>query len=82
VTNTLRRIDQSQGQLVGCMLNVYQAGDKFEKNGESYGYYESDYINESQKPRRGRRAATLIQTPKVEEETVGVGNGRVRRNGD
>lgn len=43
VINTLRRVEASQGNFVGCMLNTFGAGKKFDADGGYYGYYKSDY---------------------------------------
>ena len=43
VINTLRRIESSGGSFVGCMLNAFGSGKKFDSDGGYYGYYKSDY---------------------------------------
>lgn len=65
VINTLRRIESSGGKFVGCVLNAFGAGKKFNVEGGYYGYYSSDYSrpsggsaspNGSAKPARIRAA--------------------------
>ena len=43
VVNTMRRIESSGGDFVGCFLNARDAGGKFKDQGGYYGYYRSDY---------------------------------------
>ena len=45
VNSTLRRIEASGGNLVGCFLNAFGAGSKFKDQGGYYGYYQSDYTS-------------------------------------
>ena len=44
VINTMRRIQASGGNFVGCVLNAFGAGKKFNVEGGYYGYYSSDYV--------------------------------------
>ncbi|MCM2373860.1 polysaccharide biosynthesis tyrosine autokinase [Aporhodopirellula aestuarii] len=58
VINTLRRIESSGGNFVGCMLNAFGAGKKFDADGGYYGYYQSDYTRSaSTQPRTVRAGA-------------------------
>ena len=50
VINTLRRIESSGGKFVGCMLNAFGAGKRFDAGGGYYGYYQSDYTRTAPKP--------------------------------
>ncbi|MEM9585864.1 MAG: polysaccharide biosynthesis tyrosine autokinase [Planctomycetota bacterium] len=60
VVNTMRRVSASGGNLVGCMLNVFGAGKKFDGSGGYYGYYQSDYTRSS---KRNGQPATRAATP-------------------
>ncbi|PHQ32842.1 polysaccharide biosynthesis tyrosine autokinase [Rhodopirellula bahusiensis] len=61
VVNTLRRIDSSGGEMLGCMLNAFGAGKKFDSDGGYYGYYKSDYTRPSSSTTRqsAPKAATI-----------------------
>ena len=49
VINTMRRISSSGGNFVGCLLNSFGAGQKFNVQGGYYGYYRSDYTKTPKK---------------------------------
>ncbi|KAA1259263.1 Tyrosine-protein kinase YwqD [Rubripirellula obstinata] len=62
VINTMRRIAASGGNFVGCVLNAFGSGQKFNVQGGYYGYYQSDYTkspkkNGAVKPLPARSAA-------------------------
>ena len=55
VVNTMRRIKESGGKMVGWMLNTFGAGGKFDGAGGYTGYYQSDY---TRTPTRNGSAST------------------------
>ncbi|MEM1226079.1 MAG: polysaccharide biosynthesis tyrosine autokinase [Planctomycetota bacterium] len=57
VINTLRRIESAGGNFVGCMLNAFGAGAKFDRDGGYYGYYKSDYTRSTGRSDVGSTAA-------------------------
>ncbi|WDQ17500.1 polysaccharide biosynthesis tyrosine autokinase [Rhodopirellula sp. P2] len=61
VVNTLRRIGSSGGEMLGCMLNAFGAGKKFDSDGGYYGYYKSDYTRPTSSATRqaAPKAATI-----------------------
>lgn len=65
VINTMRRIAASGGNFVGCMLNAFGSGKKFDVQGGYYGYYKSDYTRSPKKngvvkPEPARVAASKL----------------------
>ncbi|MCC9654424.1 polysaccharide biosynthesis tyrosine autokinase [Rhodopirellula halodulae] len=61
VVNTLRRVGSSGGEMLGCMLNAFGAGKKFDSDGGYYGYYKSDYTRPtSATPRMSAPKAATI----------------------
>ncbi|MEP2309195.1 MAG: chain-length determining protein, partial [Rhodopirellula bahusiensis] len=69
VVNTLRRIGSSGGEMLGCMLNAFGAGKKFDSDGGYYGYYKSDYTRPSSSTTRqsAPKAATISSNGRVAE---------------
>lgn len=49
VLNTIRRVESSGGEFVGCMLNAVGADGSFDGVGGYFGYYESDYTRGEKK---------------------------------
>ncbi|TWT68096.1 Tyrosine-protein kinase YwqD [Crateriforma conspicua] len=43
VMNSLKRVTDAGGNMVGCVLNTFGAGKSFDLGGGYYGYYESGY---------------------------------------
>lgn len=70
VVNTLRRIDSSGGEMLGCMLNAFGAGKKFDSDGGYYGYYKSDYTRPSSSTNRQStpRVATISSNGQPKSE--------------
>lgn len=60
VLNTMRRIQASGGNFVGCMLNAFGAGKKFDADGGYYGYYRSDYTR-----RPSKNGSSRVETPRA-----------------
>jgi polysaccharide biosynthesis transport protein len=49
VLNMIRRLKSANGEVVGCVLNVFGSGKDFNVEGGYYGYYESSYTRPSSK---------------------------------
>ncbi len=60
VANTMRRLRSAGGELVGCVLNTFGSGKKFNADGGYYGYYESSYT----RPQKANRAAVSSRIAK------------------
>ncbi|MEM6363299.1 MAG: polysaccharide biosynthesis tyrosine autokinase [Planctomycetota bacterium] len=74
VINTLRRVESAGGRFVGCMLNAFGSGKKFESDGGYYGYYKSDYTRAARPSANGHvRTVTPSPQPSV---VVGESNGK------
>ncbi len=58
VFNTMRRIRECGVETIGCMLNVFGAGKRFDTGGGYYGYYRSDYTKRTRRPESARPAAS------------------------
>ncbi len=62
VVNTLHRVESAGGNFVGCMINAFGSGKKFDSDGGYYGYYKSDYTraasSNGRKPRVGESSAS------------------------
>ena len=63
VMNTIRRVQVSGANFVGCMLNTHGAGKEFETDGGYYGYYNSDYTRSGSKETRRRIAKPIGSVP-------------------
>jgi capsular exopolysaccharide synthesis family protein len=68
VINTMRRIASSGGNFVGCMLNAFGSGKKFDVQGGYYGYYKSDYTRSPKKNGAVKPGPSRAATMKVLEE--------------
>lgn len=62
VINTMRRIESSGGNFLGCMLNAFGAGKKFDVQGGYYGYYRSDYTRPASKNGAAKSTPARIST--------------------
>ncbi|MDA8743875.1 polysaccharide biosynthesis tyrosine autokinase [Rubripirellula amarantea] len=65
VINTMRRIESSGGNFVGCMLNAFGAGKKFNVEGGYYGYYRSDYSRPASKNGSSKRIASPARASSI-----------------
>lgn len=68
VINTMRRIAASGGNFVGCMLNAFGSGKKFDVQGGYYGYYKSDYTRSPKKNGVVKPEPARVAASKVVEE--------------
>ncbi|WP_404310505.1 polysaccharide biosynthesis tyrosine autokinase [Neorhodopirellula lusitana] len=72
VVNTLRRVENAGAQFVGCMLNAFGAGKKFDADGGYYGYYKSDYTSGPAKAASTPR----LRSANVSQARAGSVNGK------
>lgn len=70
VVNTMRRIESSGGEFVGCFLNARDAAGKFKDQGGYYGYYRSDYTSPGKT--NGSQDESIAQNGPTPQRTVTV----------
>lgn len=79
VANSIRRLRSAGASLVGCMLNGYGSGKKFDGAGGYFGYYESSYTRSKAVSKRATQSrlakpAAVSRDGSLNDEPVAPGS--------